>query len=58
MTTRFGLAIVAAGVVLLILRAVGVIGVVDAKIADIVSVGAIVVGALGIAIDGEVPKDD
>jgi hypothetical protein len=49
-TTRIGFAIILAGVVLLVLRAVGVV---DTELADIASVLAIVVGALAVAIDGE-----
>lgn len=50
MTTRLGFAIIAAGVVLIVLRALGVL---DTEVADIASVMAIVVGALAVAIDGE-----
>ena len=49
-TTRLGFAIIAAGAVLLVLRAVGWV---DAEGADIMSVLLIVVGALAVAIDGE-----
>ncbi len=50
MTTRIGIAIIVAGVVLLVLRATGVI---DREVVDIAAVFAIVVGALAVAIDGE-----
>lgn len=50
MTTRVGFAIILAGVVLIGLRALGMV---DSELADIASVLAIVVGALAIAIDGE-----
>lgn len=49
-TTRFGFAIIAAGAILLFLRAIGVI---DNEGADIAAVLAVVVGALAVAIDGE-----
>lgn len=49
-TTRIGFAIIAAGVVLVVLRWVGVL---DTELADIASVMAIVMGALAVAIDGE-----
>lgn len=55
MTTKLGIAIVAAGVVLLVLRAVGLV---DTEIADIASVLAIVLGALAVAIDGEAADSD
>lgn len=50
MTTRAGICIVAVGVTVLVVRAVGWV---DAETLDIASVLAIVVGALAIAIDGE-----
>lgn len=50
MTTKIGFAIILAGVVLIGLRAVNWV---DTELADIVSVLAIVVGALAVAIDGE-----
>lgn len=49
-TTRIGFAIIVAGVVLLVLRATGVI---DREVVDIAAVFAIVVGSLAVAIDGE-----
>jgi len=49
-TTRIGFAIILAGVVLIVLRALNMV---DSELADIVSVLAIVVGALAVAIDGE-----
>lgn len=49
-TTRIGFAIIAAGVVLVVLRWWGVL---DTELADIASVMAIVLGALAVAIDGE-----
>lgn len=49
-TTRVGVSIVIAGAILLLLRATDLVG---GDLFDIVSVLAIVVGALGIAIDGE-----
>jgi hypothetical protein len=51
-TTRLGFSIIVAGIVLLVLR---VIGTVDTELADILSVLAIVIGALGVAIDGDRP---
>ena len=54
-TTKLGIAIVAAGIVLLVLRAVGLV---DTEVADIASVLAIVLVALAIAIDGEVADSD
>ncbi len=50
MTTKLGFAIILVGVVLLVLRAVGLV---DSDTADIASVLAIVVGALAVAVDGE-----
>ncbi|CAN5270676.1 hypothetical protein BH23ACT2_BH23ACT2_16570 [soil metagenome] len=50
MTTRLGFAIIAAGVVLLLLRTFGWV---DTELLDIASVLGIVVGALVVAIDGE-----
>ncbi len=50
MTTRLGFAIIAAGIVLLVLRAANLV---DTEVADIASVLGIVVGALMVAIDGE-----
>lgn len=49
-TTRLGFAIIAAGIVLIVLRAVNWV---DSEGADIASTLAIVVGALAVAIDGE-----
>jgi hypothetical protein len=49
-TTRLGFSIILAGVVLLVLRATGVV---DRELVDIVAVLFIVIGALGVAIDGE-----
>lgn len=49
-TTRLGFAIILAGVVLIVLRAVSLV---DTELADIASVLAIVVGALAVAVDGE-----
>ena len=54
-TTKLGIAIVATGIVLLALRAAGVV---DTEVADIASVIAIVLGALAIAIDGEAADSD
>ena len=50
MTTKIGFAIIFAGVILICLRAANWV---DSEMADIVSVLAIVVGALAVAIDGE-----
>lgn len=50
MTTRLGFAIIAAGIILIILRAIGLV---DTEGADIASTLAILVGALAVAIDGE-----
>ncbi|HEX2577940.1 MAG TPA: hypothetical protein VHK88_16445 [Aquihabitans sp.] len=50
MTTRLGIAIILAGVVLLVLRAVNWV---DSEVADIASVLAVVFGALAVAVDGE-----
>ncbi len=50
MTTRAGLCIIAIGVAILLVRAVGWV---DTEVLDIASVLAIVVGALAIAVDGE-----
>jgi hypothetical protein len=50
-TTRIGFLIIAAGVVLLVLRAINLV---DTEMADIASTLAIVVGAVAVAIDGEV----
>ncbi len=55
MTTRLGFAIIAAGALLLALRAVGVV---DTEAADIGSVLLIVVGAIAVAIDGEAADHD
>jgi drug/metabolite transporter (DMT)-like permease len=49
-TTKIGFSIIFAGVVLICLRAANWV---DSEMADIVSVLAIVVGALVVAIDGE-----
>lgn len=54
-TTRIGFAIVFAGALLLVLRAVGWV---DTEAADITSVILIVFGALVIAIDGEAADRD
>jgi hypothetical protein len=54
-TTRLGFAVILAGVALLVLRATGVI---DNESTDIVSVLCIVLGALGVAIDGEAADRD
>lgn len=54
-TTRLGFAIIAAGALLLALRAVGVV---DTEAADIGSVLLIVVGAIAVAIDGEAADHD
>ena len=50
-TTRIGFLIIAAGIVLLVLRAINLV---DTEAADIASTLAIVVGAVAVAIDGEV----
>lgn len=50
MTTRLGFAIITAGIILIILRAIGLV---DTEGADIASTLAILVGALAVAIDGE-----
>ncbi len=50
MTTRIGFAIILAGMVLLVMRAMNWV---DSELADIASVLGIVVGALAVAIDGE-----
>lgn len=50
-TTKIGFAIILAGVALICLRAANWV---NTEVADIVSVLAIVVGALAVAIDGEV----
>ena len=56
MTTRIGFAIIGSGVVLIILRSIGVL---NTELADMASVLAIVVGALAVAIDGEeADRDD
>lgn len=55
MTTRLGFAIIGLGVVLLIVRAVNWV---DSELADILSVLAIVVGALAVAVDGEAADRD
>lgn len=49
-TTRIGFLIILGGVVLICLRAVGMV---DTELADIISVLLIVLGALAVAIDGE-----
>lgn len=49
-TTRIGFAIIAAGAIVLGLRAFDLL---DTELADIASVLAIVIGALVVAIDGE-----
>ncbi len=54
-TTRVGAAIVIAGIILLLLRATNLV---EGDLFDIVSVLALVVGALGIAIDGEAADQD
>lgn len=55
MTTRLGFAIIAVGILLLTLRAINWV---DSEIADILSVLAIVVGALAVAVDGESADSD
>lgn len=55
MTTRIGFGIIAAGVVLLVARAVNWV---DTEAADIVAVLAVVVGALAVAVDGEAADQD
>ena len=50
MTTRLGFAIIGIGVLLIIMRAVNWV---DSELADILSVLAIVVGSLAVAVDGE-----
>jgi hypothetical protein len=54
-TTRIGFAIIFAGAVLLVLRAIGLV---DSEAADITSVILIVFGALAVAIDGEVADSE
>lgn len=49
-TTRAGICIVAFGIAILFVRAIGWV---DTEVLDIASVLAIVVGALAIAVDGE-----
>jgi hypothetical protein len=49
-TTRLGFSMIIAGIVLLVLRATGVV---DRELVDILAVLCIVIGALGVAIDGE-----
>ena len=49
-TTRIGFLIIAAGIILIVLRAVNWV---DTEGADIASTLAIVVGAVAVAIDGE-----
>ncbi len=49
-TTRLGFFIIAAGIVLIVLRAINLV---DTEAADIASTLAIVVGAVAVAIDGE-----
>ncbi len=51
MTTKIGFVIILGGVVIICLRAANWV---NTELADIVSVLAIVVGALAVAIDGEV----
>ncbi|MCU1497255.1 MAG: hypothetical protein JWM47_1208 [Acidimicrobiales bacterium] len=50
MTTRLGILIITAGIVLIVARAVNWV---DTEAADIVSTLAIVLGALVVAIDGD-----
>ena len=50
-TTRLGFLIIAAGIALIVLRAINLV---DTEAADIASTLAIVVGAVAVAIDGEV----
>ncbi len=50
-TTRIGFFIIAAGIALIVLRAINLV---DTEAADIASTLAIVVGAVAVAIDGEV----
>lgn len=49
-TTRIGFAIIFVGLVLIVLRWIGVL---NTEVADIASVMSIVLGALAVAIDGE-----
>ena len=55
MTTRLGFSIIVAGILVLLLRANGVI---DTELADVAAVCAIVLGALAVAIDGEAADTD
>ena len=55
MTTRLGFAIIGIGVLLIIVRAINWV---DSETADILSVLAIVVGALAVAVDGESADSD
>lgn len=55
MTTRLGFAIIGIGILLLFFRAINWI---DSELADILSVLAIVVGALAVAVDGESADQD
>jgi O-antigen ligase len=50
-TTRIGFLIIAAGIILIVLRAINMV---DTEAADIASTLAIVIGAVAVAIDGEV----
>lgn len=54
-TTKVGFAIILMGIVVLLLRANGVI---DNELADVAATIAIVFGALAIAIDGEAADND
>ncbi|MEO6987683.1 MAG: hypothetical protein ABI239_03455 [Aquihabitans sp.] len=55
MTTRLGFAIIGIGVLLIIVRAINWV---DSETADILSVMAIVLGALAVAVDGESADSD
>lgn len=55
MTTRLGFAIIGIGVLLIFVRAINWV---DSETADILSVLAIVVGALAVAVDGESADSD
>ena len=55
-TTRLGFAIIGIGILLIFVRAINWV---DSETADILSVLAIVVGALAVAVDGEsADRDD
>lgn len=53
-TTRLGFAVIALGIVLLVLRGVGLV---DSEVADIAATMALVGGALSVAIAGETERD-